>query len=62
MGIMERIMGKKDAMRAVVVAQEQEDVHAKYEAAISEVLLREMGNNPKMIQLKTRIMMAIKTI
>jgi hypothetical protein len=41
---------------------DSDDVHEKYANAINIVLLREMGNTPKMQQMRERIMIAIKSV
>lgn len=45
-----------------VSAVDSDDVHAKYAKAIEPVLLRELGNTPRMHQIRERLMMAIKSV
>ena len=41
---------------------DSDDVHKKYAKAIEPVLLRELGNTPRMRQVHDRIMIAIKSV
>ena len=45
-----------------VSAFDSDDVHAKYAKAIEPVLLRELGNTPRMHQIRERLMIAIKSM
>ena len=65
MGIKDLLKDKKSAPEVEVVEKpvvDSDDVHEKYANAINIVLLREMGNPPKMQQMRERIMIAIKSV
>ena len=65
MALKDLFYGKKSESVKDVPASntiDSDDVHKKYAKAIEPVLLRELGNTPRMRHVHDRIMIAIKSV